>query len=127
MSVSDPAIRLPPDLRQEFIQNEFNPVVGGTLVAENDLARVWFICLLPGERLGFHRHVLDYFWTALTVGSAESHVNGGPAQISHYTPGMTKRFRLQRGEYMLHDLKNIGDTLLLFNTVELLNSANVPL
>ena len=34
--------------------------------------RVWTIRLKPGERIGFHRHVLNYFWTAVTGGLGAS-------------------------------------------------------
>ena len=40
------------------------PASATTLVSESDRVRVWTIRLKPGERIGFHRHVLDYFWTA---------------------------------------------------------------
>lgn len=33
-----------------------------------DRVRVWTIGLKPGQRLGFHTHVLDYFWTSVTGG-----------------------------------------------------------
>ena len=33
----------------------------------------------------------------------------------------------KKGEYLLHSVENIGDTDLLFTTVEYLNSANEPL
>ena len=54
-------------LRQEFereAQNH-NGCVGSELVSESDRVRVWTIRLKPGQRFGFHRHVLDYFWTAV--------------------------------------------------------------
>ena len=39
----------------------------------------------------------------------------------------TKHFEFGPGEYMIHDLENIGNTDLIFTTVELKNSANPPL
>ena len=33
----------------------------------------------------------------------------------------------KKGEYLLHSVENIGDTDLLFTTVEYLKSANAPL
>ena len=45
-----------------------NPCVGSELLSEDDRVRVWMIRLQPGERIGFHRHVLDYFWTSVTGG-----------------------------------------------------------
>ena len=59
-----------PELLAEFERekNNPNPCVGNALVSETDRVRVWTIRLKPGERIGFHRHVLDYFWTAVTGG-----------------------------------------------------------
>ena len=50
-----------------------NPCVGSTLLSENERTRVWIIRLAPGERIGFHRHVLDYFWTSVSGGRARQH------------------------------------------------------
>src|SRR5262252_6503975 len=89
----------PKALQQEFereAQNH-NGCVGSEFVSESDRVRVWTIRLKPGQRFGFHRHVLDYFWTSVP------------------------------GEYKVHDLENIGDKELVFMTVEFLNSANKPL
>lgn len=118
---------LPPDLRAEFERNQFNPCVGQVLVSESARARVWHIHLKPGERIGFHRHVLDYFWTCLSDGKARSHIDGGPPQEGTYTRGQTKHMTYGPGEFMVHDLENVGDTDLVFITVEHLESANDPL
>ena len=50
-----------PELVAEFERegNNPNPCVGNALVSETDRVRVWTIRLKPGERIGFHRHVLD--------------------------------------------------------------------
>lgn len=114
-------------LRAEFERNAFNPCVGSILLSESDRARVWYIRLAPGERIGFHRHVLDYFWTALSAGRARSHINGGAPSEASYFAGQTSHMRFGPGEFMLHDLHNIGDTPLVFVTVEHLQSANPPL
>lgn len=115
------------ELKQELARNAFNPCVGHILLSQSERARVWFIRLAPGERIGFHRHVLDYFWTALTAGSAVSHINGGPPKRADYFAGETRHLTFARGEYMLHDLENVGASDLLFVTVEHLDSANPPL
>lgn len=114
-------------LGAELARNAFNPCVGTVLLSQSERARVWFIRLEPGERIGFHRHVLDYFWTALTAGRAVSHINGGPPTEAHYQAGQTRHLSFGPGEFMLHDLHNVGDTPLLFVTVEHLESANPPL
>jgi mannose-6-phosphate isomerase-like protein (cupin superfamily) len=125
--LSSAASALPPELADEFVRNEFNPCVGQVLLSANERSRVWFIRLQPGERIGFHRHVLDYFWTALSAGSARSHVDGGPPRESQYFAGQTSHLQFAPGEFMLHDLENTGSTPLLFITVEHLQSANAPL
>jgi hypothetical protein len=114
-------------LQAELQRNELNACVGQILLSESERARVWFIKLKPGERLGFHRHVLDYFWTALTPGTAKSHINGGPAKLASYTAGQTQHLTFGAGESMIHDLENVGSTDLIFVTVEYLQSANKPL
>ena len=57
----------PTDIAAEFERESKNPnpCVGSTLLSENERTRVWIIRLAPGERIGFHRHVLDYFWTSV--------------------------------------------------------------
>ncbi|MCF3934514.1 hypothetical protein L1787_13980 [Acuticoccus sp. M5D2P5] len=118
---------LPPELAHELERNEFNPCVGHVLLSESERARVWYIHLKPGERIGFHRHVLDYFWTALTPGKAVSRINGGPPVETEYSAGMTEHISFAPGDFMIHDLENTGETDLVFNTVEHLESANRPL
>jgi len=117
----------PDHVKQDFERNAFNGCVGDTLLSETDKVRVWKINLKPGERIGFHRHVLDYFWTAVTAGLARSHLHDGTTyEVSHY-PGETKHLHFGKDEYRLHDLENIGDTELVFTTVEFLDSVNEPL
>ena len=50
----------PADIAAEFERESKNPnpCVGSTLLSENERTRVWIIRLAPGERIGFHRHVL---------------------------------------------------------------------
>jgi hypothetical protein len=118
---------LPDALAAELEQNRSNGCVGTELVSETDRVRVWTIRLRPGERIGFHKHVLDYFWTALNAGRARSNHEDGSSFESEYYPGQTQHARYAAGEYKIHDLTNIGDTDLLFSTIEFLDSANAPL
>lgn len=115
------------DLVDELERNRFNPRVGQRLVGENERVRVWSIRLLPGERLPFHRHVLDYFWTAVSRGRALSHLEDGTTIRMSYTDGDICFEQFASGQHKLHDLVNIGDTELGFTTVEFLQSANAPL
>ena len=89
--------------------------------------RVWLIELAPGERLGFHTHVQDYFWTATSAGRARSRYGDGRIAEMEYEVGDTAHFAFEAGESMTHDLENIGDSILSFTTVEFFGSANPPL
>jgi hypothetical protein len=66
-------------LVHEFEQERQDPngCVGTELLSESDRVRVWTIRLKPGERVGFHRHVLDYFWSAITPGRGRQHLQDG--------------------------------------------------
>jgi quercetin dioxygenase-like cupin family protein len=114
-------------VREDLERNRFNGRVGTKLLSESDKVRVWEIRLKPGERIGFHRHVLDYFWTAVTPGRGRSHHGDGSTLEMSYEAGETRHATYGPGEYKLHDLENIGDTELIFTTVEFLDSANPPL
>src|SRR5262245_37523733 len=67
----------PSEIAAEFEREakSHNGCVGQRLLSENDRVRVWEIRLKPGERFGFHRHVLDYFWSVTTNGKARAHIN----------------------------------------------------
>ncbi len=56
-----PGADWPEDLRRDLAMNALNGAVGTQLVSETERVRVWSLKLAPGERIGFHRHVLDYF------------------------------------------------------------------
>ncbi len=116
-------------LKQEFEQEAKSPngCVGDVLVSETDRVRVWTIRLKPGQRIGFHRHVLDYFWTSITGGRGRQHLMDGTTLECAYAPGETRHETYGPGEFKVHDLKNIGDKEMVFTTVEFLNSANFPL
>jgi hypothetical protein len=104
-----------------------NGCVGQRLLSESDRVRVWQIRLKPGERFGFHRHVLDYFWSCLNAGRARAHLDDGTTVEHTYTAGETRHESHAAGHHKVHDLENIGDTELVFTTVEFLGSANKPL
>lgn len=115
------------ELSAEFERNQHNGCVGTELVSESSRVRVWMIHLAPGQRISFHRHVLDYFWTAVTTGRGRQHMHDGTTVEKTYLAGETRHETYRRGEYKIHDLENIGDTELVFTTVEFLDSANEPL
>lgn len=114
-------------LAEEFKANAGNGRVGSELVSETDRVRVWSLTLKPSQRIGFHTHVLDYFWTAVTAGTAKSRYGDGRIAETTYKAGDTRHFSFGRGEFMTHDLENIGQTDLVFTTVEFKDSANAPL
>ena len=120
----------PPEIAAEFERekNTPNPCVGNALVSESDRVRVWTILLKPGERIGFHRHVLDYFWTSVSGGRGRQHLMDGTTVEYSYAPGETRHETYGPGECKVHDLENIGDAELVFMTVESIDcSANKPL
>jgi hypothetical protein len=119
----------PAALREEFAAEAGRPngCVGSELVSETDKVRVWTIRLQPGQRFGFHRHVLNYFWTAMTPCRGRQHLMDGSTVEYAYAPGETRHESYGPGEYKVHDLENVGDGDMVFMTVEFLDSANAPL
>lgn len=115
------------EIRNDFEANAFSGQVGSRLLSESERVRVWEIRLQPGERVHAHRHVLDYFWTAVNPGRSRQRTFDGTTREVDYTPGETRHYTFGPGEYLLHDLENIGETELVFTTVEFLQSANQPL
>ena len=119
----------PADIAAEFERESRNPnpCVGSTLLSENERTRVWIIRLAPGERVGFHRHVLDYFWTSVSGGRGRQHVHDGTTIECTYQPGETRHESYGKGEFKVHDLENLGDREMVFMTVEFKDSANKPM
>ena len=119
-----------PALKTEFAREAEQPngCVGSELLSETDRTRVWMIRLKPGERIGFHRHVLNYFWTSVTGGHGRQHLMDGTTIEYSYYPGETRHETYGAGEYKVHDLVNLGDKDMIFMTVESIEgSANTPL
>lgn len=112
------------EFEREAKNNNF--CVGTTLVSDNERVRVWMIRLQPGERIGFHRHTLDYFWTSVTGGHGRQHVHDGTTVEYTYHPGETRHETYGAGQYKVHDLENLGDKEMIFMTIEFLDSANKP-
>jgi anti-sigma factor ChrR (cupin superfamily) len=127
LTTDNPRIHWPQELQDDLEANRFNGCVGSVLVSETDRVRVWHLRLPPGKRCAFHRHVLDYFWTCHTYGSARGYYEDGRIVDVNHFPGDTKHLHYGLGEYLLHSVENIGDTELLFTTVEFKQSPNPPL
>ena len=119
----------PPEIATEFEREQKQPngCVGQRLLSENERVRVWEIKLKPGERFGFHRHVLDYFWTCVGGGRARQYVHDGTVIEFTYAPGETRHETYGKNEFKVHDLENLGDKEIVFMTVEFKDSANKPM
>jgi len=119
-----------PALKDEFAREAEQPngCVGTELLSETDKTRVWMIRLKAGERVGFHRHVLNYFWTSVNGGRGRQHLMDGTTVEYSYYPGETRHETYGAGEFKVHDLVNLGDQDMIFMTVESIEgSANKPL
>lgn len=114
-------------LRAEAEAARTNGRVGHRLVSETETYRIWLIDLAPGERIGFHTHVLNYFWVATSAGRARSRNLDGRVTEMDYALGDVRHMAYAAGESMTHDLENIGPTRLTFTTVEDKRSPNAPL
>ncbi len=53
-----------PNVIADFERKQNIGCVGTQLVSKSERVRIWSIRLKPYERIGCHRHVLDYLWTA---------------------------------------------------------------
>lgn len=115
------------ELRTEFQTHAYDGHVGSRLLSQNERVRVWEIRLAPGQRFHAHRHVLDYFWTAVNAGRSRQHTADGSTREVSYQAGETRHFTFGTGEFLLHDIENVGSEELVFTTVEHLDSANKPL
>ncbi len=119
--------RWPTGMQAEMTESRMNGIVGSTLVSETDTLRVWHLLIPAGKRCGFHRHVLDYFWTCHTHGKARGYYEDGSITETVHFPGDTRHLKYGSGEHLVHAVENIGTTDLLFTTVEFKTSGNQPL
>ena len=120
----------PAEIKAEFERESrsHNGCVGTELLSETDKVRIWIIRLAPGERIGFHRHVLNYFWTSVNGGRGRQHLMDGTTVEHSYFPGETRHEIYGPGEFKVHDLENLGDQDMIFMTVESIEgSANKPM
>ncbi|MEM9920195.1 MAG: cupin domain-containing protein [Bacteroidota bacterium] len=106
-------------LKEELENARNNFQVGAQLVLENKQLKVWTIHLPPNERLPFHTHNKPYLWTALSEGKARSYFDDGSVKDNTYEIGDTMYYDdLHEEHYFVHDLKNIGKSILIFSTIE---------
>jgi hypothetical protein len=128
-AVNEDRTEWPAEIKAEFEREnkQNNGCVGSQLLSENEKVRIWIIRLKPGERIGFHRHVLNYFWTSVNGGRGRQHLMDGTTVEYTYYPGETRHETYGPGQFKVHDLTNLGDKDMIFNTIEFLDSANKPL
>jgi hypothetical protein len=94
--------------------------VGTSLWFENERVRVWEVRLDPGESCAFHAHIRPYFWTCVAGGIGRQRSSDGAIRVLGYDEGDTSFWQGSPAHPLIHDLENIGDTVLRFVTVELL-------
>jgi hypothetical protein len=98
-----------------------NHDLGTSLWFENDRVRVWEVLLQPGERGPFHAHTSNYFWTVVEPSRGLQRFADGTFVVRDYEVGETKYLEHTPATALIHDLENIGATLLRFVTVEILD------
>jgi hypothetical protein len=98
-----------------------NLEVGTHMWFENEAIRVWEIRLDPGDRSPFHAHTHRYFWTVVDGGIARQHMPDGTVFTHEYHVGDTEYGVYSPESPGIHDLENVGETVLRFTTVELLD------
>jgi hypothetical protein len=98
---------------------EDNRELGTSLWFENDHVRVFELRLEPGERGPFHVHDATYFWTVVEPGRGLQRFADGTSVERDYTLGETGYLEHSPGDPLVHDLENVGTSVLRFITVEL--------
>ena len=111
----------PADFAEELAAAPTNLAVGTTLWFENERLKVWEVKLQPGERGPFHSHTRNYFWTVVEGGRGLQRLGDGTVLIRDYGVGDTSYLEHTPETALIHDLENIGETVLRFVTVELLD------
>ena len=110
MTELSPSKDWPTPILQEFWDRQQNGHVGTRLLVETDRMRIWETRLRPGERIAFHKHVLNYCWTALSFGVSRSHAENGTVRERSYKPGDSAYYEYPAGDFRFHDLANVGAT-----------------
>jgi quercetin dioxygenase-like cupin family protein len=110
----------PAEFAAELAAAPTNLAVGTTLWFENDRIKVWEVQLAPGERGPFHAHTRNYFWTVVEGGRGLQRLGDGTLAVRNYSVGDTSFLEHTPETALVHDLENVGETVLRFVTVELL-------
>jgi hypothetical protein len=93
--------------------------VGTALLLENERVRVWEIRLEPGRRAPFHRHVHPYLWVCVDGGRVRTRFPDGNMVTYDVEVGITNFSEPSEDAPEIHDLENVGQSLVRFTTVEL--------
>lgn len=107
------------DFADELAVAGANRAIGTSLWLENDHVRVFEVRLEPGERGPFHVHDRTYFWTVVEPGRGLQRFADGTYVVRDYTLGETKYLVHSDDDVLVHDLENVGGSMLRFITVEL--------
>lgn len=110
----------PDEFAEELAAAPGNLEVGTSLWFENDRIRVWELRLEPGQRGPFHAHTRDYFWTVVEGSRGLQRLADGSFSVREYRVGETRYLEHSPDQALIHDLENVGETVLRFVTVELL-------
>jgi quercetin dioxygenase-like cupin family protein len=110
----------PSDFSAELAEAATNHEVGSKLLFDNDRVRVWEVRLEPGDRCSFHSHTHPYFWTCVSEGTGRQRSSDGAIRTGRYEVGQTYFSEHSVADPLVHDLENVGETVLRFVTVELL-------
>lgn len=109
----------PADFAQELDRAPRNRQLGTALWFENDHIRVFEVRLEPGRRAPFHVHDRTYLWTVVDPGRGLQRFADGSYVVRDYALGETRYLVHSPDQALVHDLENVGETLLRFVTVEL--------
>jgi len=107
------------EFADELNEARTNRTLGTRVVFENDVVQVWEVRLEPGERGAFHTHDQTYFWTVVDPGRGLQRFSDGTFVIRDYSAGETRYLEHSPNNALIHDLENVGDSLLRFVTVAL--------
>jgi len=102
------------------VDGDPNRDIATRLLLKNDRVRIWELRLDPGERSPFHWHTTTYFFVCVDGGRARTRFPNGTVIEMDYEAGFTW-FTEIGDQPEVHDLENVGDTVLRFTTVELLS------
>lgn len=109
----------PNDFTDELNRAANNEAVGTQLWFENDRVQIWDLSLEPGQRVAFHCHQTDYFWTVTDPSRLMQRFDDGTSRVADVELGHTNFMEYGEGEKTIHDLENVGDRFFRCLTVVL--------